>query len=57
MLKKAALKKLEQFFRQEIKEINLTLLQLDQIQQDNPDARDGINKYIATIRKEESVSS
>ena len=56
MLKKAALKKFEQFFRQEIKEINLTLLQLDQIQQDNADARDGINKYIATIRKEKSVS-
>ena len=56
MLKKAALKKCDQFFRQETKEINLTLLQLDQIQQDNADARDGINKYIATIRKEESVS-
>ena len=36
-----------------IKEKNHFFPILDQIQQDNTDAREGINKYVATISNEE----
>ena len=55
--KKAVLKKFYQFFNKNDKRRNLILLKiLDQIQQDNEDARDGIDKSVANICNEEGVS-
>ena len=49
MPKKVDLKKFHQFFKMNDKRRNCMLLKiLDQIQQDNADARDGINKSVAT---------
>ena len=48
-LKKDVLKKFDQFFDMNDKRKNFVLLQiLNQIQQDNADVRDGLNKYVPT---------
>ena len=57
MHKKTVLKKLHYFFKMNDKRRSFMLLKiLDQIQQDNADAKDGINKSAATICNEKSIS-
>ena len=57
MLKRAVLKKCHYFFDMDDKRKKFILLRiLNQIQQDNADARYGINKSIATICNKEDVS-
>ena len=57
MLKKAVLQKFHLVFKMNDRKRNLILLRiLDQIQQDNEDVRDEIEKSIATICNEEGVS-
>ena len=56
-LKEAVLKKFHLVFKMNDKERNLILLSiLDQIQQDNKDARDTIEKSIAKVCNEEGIS-
>ena len=56
-LKKAVLKKFDQFFDINYKREKFILLRiLDQIQQDHPNARDGINKSVAIICNEGGIS-
>ena len=56
-LKKAVLKKFDKVFKMNNKRKNFILLRiLDNIQQDNEDARDSIDKSTATISNEEGIS-
>ena len=50
LYEKAVLKEIDKFFDMNDKSKNFILLRiLDQIQQNNADVRDGINKHVATI--------
>ena len=50
LYEKAVLKEIDKFFDMNDKSKNFILFRiLDQIQQNNADVRDGINKYLATI--------
>ena len=55
--KKAVLKKFYQFFKMNDKRRNFILLKiLDQIQQGNENAKDGIDKSVAKMCNEEGIS-